>query len=592
MSRRRAAQYLHLEAESDTDEYESNDVSEDLDDFVPIAPQKSKSFTELTQELVDKYQGIYPDIEEEEQDDVLETPFQSQLFPTPKSPLLFLVRCKAGKERDICLRIFERAKNKEICSVVQKEGLKGYIYIESFKKQAVVDILSTVRFVIRTKLSIVPLKEMVEAVSYKKNVVIGEFARIKGGKYRGDLVQILENYEDVVKIKAIPRINDVKRRFDPGEHRMESMEKDGGYYYSRDFYRDGYLEKIMLKSNLDFEVEPTFAELSELSIKGSFEINDTVRVSKGDLKNLVGKIESVKGNSAFLCKDSRTYEVNINDIEKHFEVGQEVSYRGENGVVLKVSDGTMIIGMDDFTSEVECPISDGKPPVSKKREISEKPHRLRVRRDPLLNLHVVIKQGEYKGLKGIVKDTYQDKVDIQLRSNCKIVTIDRTAVSSEVPMLEAKEVPSWEALDAKMPSFKTPAFRTPAFKTPSYRTPSFRTPGFRDGSRTKRLQTAEETGTDWLVSAYDGAEVESGGKTYVLFDAEGGVYKAKTGETFFSHEIQYCEPEKYERVVIMEGGDKGTEGILISIDGQGCIVKGKDGLSYSTEISSLTRKVE
>lgn len=593
MSRRRATQYLHLEAESDTEEYESSGVSEDLDDLTPITSHKSKSFTELTQELEDKYKEAYPDTEEDGQEDVLEIAPQSQLIPTPRSPLLFLVRCKVGKERDICYRIFERAKNREICSAVHKEGLKGYIYVESFKKQAVEDVLSTIRLVVRTKLSIVPLGEMVEAISYKKNIVVSEFARIRGGKYKGDLVQVLENYEDVVKIKAIPRLNDIKRRFDPGEYRTEVVEKDGGYYYSRDFYRDGYLEKIMLKSNLDFEVEPTFAELSELSIKGSFEINDTVRVSRGDLKNLVGKIENLKGNSVFLCRGCETYEVSLNDIEKHFEVGQEVSYRGENGIVLKICDKTMILGVNNFTSEIECSINDGKPPVAKKQEVPEKPSRFRVRRDPLLNRPVAIRQGEFKGLRGVVKDAYQDKVVVQLRSNFKTVTVDRRVVSSEAQVSEAKGSAGWgESFVGKTPSFKTPTFKTPAFKTPSYRTPSFRTPAFRDGFGMTESHAAEEAGTEWLVSAYDGAEVRSGGMTYVLSDAEGGVFRARTGEAFFSHEIQYCEPEKYERVVIMEGDSKGAEGILISIDGKKGVVKGKDGHAHSVEITSITRKAE
>lgn len=592
MSRRRAAQFLHLEAESDTEEYEPSDISEDLDDIAPLATHKSKSFTELTRELEDKYREAYPDVEEDDQEGVLEVPSQSQLFPTPRSPLLFLVRCKVGKERDICCRIFERAKNKEICSAVQKEGLKGYIYIESFKKQAVEDVLSTVRFVVRTKLSIVPLREMVEAISYKKNIVISEFARIKGGKYKGDLVQVLENYEDVVKVKAIPRLNGTKRRFDPGEHRADAIEKDGGYYYNRDFYREGYLEKIMLKSNLDFEIEPTFAELCELSIKGSFEVNDTVRVSKGDLKNLVGKIENLSGNSAFLRRDNKTYEVNVSDIEKHFEVGQEVSYRGENGIVLKVCGKTMILGMNDFTSEVECPVSDGKPPVMKKRETPERPSRLKVRRDPLLNKPVAVRQGEFKGLRGVVKDIYQDKVVVQLRSNFKTITVSRKVISPEMQASEAKG-PGWgEPFDGKTPSFKTPAFKTPAFKTPSYRTPSFRTPAFRDGSSVVRPHPAEEAGTEWLVSAYDGAEIKCGGKTYVLSDVEGGVFKTKAGETFFSHEIQYSEPEKYERVMIMEGDNKGAEGILVSIDGKNGVVKGRDGHAYNVEIASITKKVE
>lgn len=221
MSRRRASQFIHAEAESEEEGYESEEYSEDLDDFTPLAPSKSKSFTELTKELEERYAA------HEQDQDVVELPTQSQLLPTPRSPLLFLIRCKVGKEKDIVHRLYENSKGYDICSIVQKEGLKGYFYIESYKKQAVEELLSTVKFVARRKYTVVPLKEMVEAVSYKKNIIVGEYARIRGGKYKGDLIKVLENYDDVVKIKAIPRINGVKKRFDPMNTEPMFLKKRG-----------------------------------------------------------------------------------------------------------------------------------------------------------------------------------------------------------------------------------------------------------------------------------------------------------------------------------------------------------------------------
>jgi len=591
MSRRRAAQYLHLEAESESEDYESSDFSEDLDNIEPIVQSKTKSFSQQTRELEDRYKDSYEpqyriadEYDTIEKPETIEVPSQSQLLPTARSPLLFLVRCKVGKEKDICYKIFERVKEKEICSVVQKEGLKGYVYVEAYKKQAVEDVLAAMRNVVRRRFSIVPFKEMIEAVSYNKNIIISEFARIKSGKYKGDLVQILENFEDVVKVKVIPRIDDLKRRFDPEEHRTEVVKKDGGYYYNRDFYKDGYLEKIMLKSNLDFEVDPTFAELSDLNVKGFFGINDTVKVVRGDLKNLVGTVENLSGNSIFIKKDRKSYEVNINDIEKHFEIGQEVSYRGENGVVLKIMDKKAILGMDNFTREAECFINDVKPPVPEKREVPVAPVRFRSRRDPLVNKYVVIRQGPYKGLHGLVKDSHQDKFTVQLRSNFKIVVVDRSAIVSR-EMLQSEE-PAVE--EDETFGGKTPSFKTPGFKTPSYRTPSFKTPS------TKSLNSslAEEAGTDWLVSPYDGVGIYSGGKMYTLSDVEGGIYKTKTGETFFLHEIKYVEPEKYDRVMVMDGDYKSNEGILASINGPEGDVRLKSGKNVLIDIDKLAKKVE
>lgn len=585
MSKRRAVQYLHLEAESGSEDYESEDVSENLDDFEPLNLPKTKSFRDLTRELEEKYQ------DEDEIEEVLEIPSQSNLLPTPQSPLLFLVRCKVGKERDICLRIFERMKNQEICSVVQKEGLKGYIYIESYKKQAVEDALSVVRNVSRRKFSVVPFKEMVEAISYRKNIVVSEFARIKNGKYKGDLVQILENFEDVVKVKAIPRIDNLKRKFDPVEYRSEAVAKDGGYYYNRDFYRNGYLEKIMLKSNLDFDVEPTFAELSELSLKSNFDINENVKVSKGDLKNIVGTIDSIKGNIAIIKKDDRSYEVNVDDLEKFFDVGQEVSYGGENGVILSINGKKAILGMDQFTREVECSVNDLKPAVSEKRLLEERLPRLKVRRDPILHRQARITGGEYKGLQGTVKDSFQDKCIIKLRSNAKEVTIDRRFMSLIEPIersyTERRDVPD-DNYGGKTPSFKTPAFKTPTYKTPSYKTPSAMSA--KRSNSTYNL--AEDAGTGWLESVYDGVVVSASGKECVLSDIENGIFKSRTGETFLQYEIEYCMPEKYDKVVIMEGDGKGTEGILTSISNDSGVIRDKEGVIYDVELKRITRKVD
>lgn len=573
MSRRRAVQYLHLEAESDSEEYESEEMSEDLDNIEPVPIQRAKSFGELTKELEEKYGG---EVEEEE---VLESQTQAQLLPTAQSPLLFLVRCKVGKEREICLRIFERAQKSGICSVIQKDGLKGYIYIEAYKKQAVEDALGMVRNVSRRRFSVVPFKEMVEAISYKKNTVVRDFARIKGGKYQGDLVQILENYEDVVKVRVVPRLGNSKRKFDASEYRGEVISKDGGYYYNRDYYRDGYLEKIMLKSNLDFEVEPTFSELEELGLQGKVEMNERVKVCKGDLKSMIGVVESVRGNIATIKVGDKKYETNVDDVEKYWEVGQEVSYRGENGIILAIEGRKVVVGMDGFTREEICMVEELKPAVAEKRIQEERPGRIRVRRDPMISKQVRITRGCYKGLQGTVLDSFQDKCIVHLRSNRKEVTIDR----DNIVTVEAVRV-------TEESGGKTPAFKTPAFKTPTYRTPSFKTPSF---GKTPTTTPTEEAGTGWLISVYDGAIVESGGSTYVISEIENGMLKTRTGEIFIADEVKYSEPERYDRVVIMEGEHKGIEGTLVNIkDNKEGKIRDREGNMYEVEIRKITKKTD
>lgn len=571
MSRRRAAQYLHLEAESSNEKYDSEEESEDLDNFVePATVPRAKSFTQLTRELEERYGD--DNGEDSGDEEVVEMVSQAQLVPTARSPLLFLVRCKFGHERETAQRVFEKAAASEISSVMQKEGLRGYIYVEAFRKQAVEDALAGVRGISR-RIGVVPLREMIEAVSQRHTATGGEFARIKSGKYKGDLVHVLEDFGDTVMVRAVPRIGDVRRRFDPAEFRGEVTAKEAGFIFRRDFYRDGYLEKMMLRTNLDFDVEPTFAELDELQLRKRVEVNGRVRVSKGDLKSIVGTVESVHGNMAVVRSEGRRIEISTENLERVVEPGQEVSYRGENGTVLAVNGASVVLGMDGFSREVVCGVSEIKPAVFERQTSIVRNERLKTRRDAMVNKEVRIAGGEFKGLQGTVRDASQDRCIVWLRSSRREVTVDRALLA--------------EVGTARQPVAETGG-QTPGFRTPGFRTPSFRTPSAHAHSTEER---AEDAGIGWLASEYDGAMVVAKGAAHVISDMENGVFKTRTGELLLPHEIKYSEPEKYDRVVVMEGPEQGTQGMVITISGEGrCIVRDSSGRQLNVELSQLARK--
>lgn len=44
----------------------------------------------------------------------------------------------------------------------------------------------------------------------------------------------------------------------------------------------------------------------------------------------------------------------------------------------------------------------------------------------LVNLHVVIVKGTHKGLRGVIKDTVGAKLRVELGTNNKVITFDRT----------------------------------------------------------------------------------------------------------------------------------------------------------------------
>ncbi|KAI5148787.1 transcription elongation factor SPT5 [Enteropsectra breve] len=640
MPRKAARAYLKIEAESGSSEFDSEEISEDIDN-INTERVKSRNYSDFAREIEEKYKDA--DYESETESQVAgetETLNQSAFLPGPRSPLLFLVRCKFGKEKDICLRIFENAKKHDICSVIQKEGLKGYLYIEAYKKQAVEDCLTSIRGVSRNRLNVVPFREMIEAISYKKNFIINEYARIKNGKYKGDLVKILEVFEDMVKIKAIPRINNEKKYFDAGEHRGEVVSKDDGFYYNRDFYKDGFLIKVVLKSNLDFDVEPTFSELEDLRIMGFLEVGDNVRVKKGDLVNLVGKVNSIQGNSAMVVADGKSYEITTDILEKHFQPGEEVSYKDSNGIILGIEKGMAVVGVNDCTNELKVPLSDLRKPVIERQDIVV-PERMfvRTRRDPRINKAVLIKEGEYKGLKAIIKDVCRDEFRVQLDSNLKIINLRRDSLlladefgmeyrSREDPNLgyqDAYRTPGYKTPGYKTPGYKTPGYKTPGYTTPGYKTPGYKTPGYTTpgyktpgyktpGYKTPGYKTPgdktpggyfdgydqmpvynDDAGTGWLnekndKSVYEGALVAVNNREIVLSDYKDGKYYDKKGDAYAKEDINFVVPEKYDNIVVMSGDNSGKEGTLVRINDESGVIKMLNGDSFNVSLKNISKK--
>ncbi|KAI5169654.1 transcription elongation factor SPT5 [Pancytospora epiphaga] len=629
---RHAPKYVHIEAESDDEYNESGGVSEDIDNLAVVHP-RAKSYSEFAKEMEEKYLVSGSDDDEDYIDEdtpVLEVPGQAHLLPTARSPLLFLIRCKMGKEKEIAERILENARSyaargeeNGVYSVVHKDGLKGYLYIEAHKKQAVEDVISRVRNVARNRLSIVPFGEMVEALSQREAAVVGDFARVKGGKYNGDIVQVLESYEAVVKIRAVPRIDGVRKLFNPEEHRT-AIEKDGGYVFNRDFYQEGYMIKVVLKGSLDFEAEPTFDDLKILGLTAPVCLNDTVKVVKGDLQSMTGKIISISGNSATIIDDSkRSYEINVNELEKYYSPGEMVSHNGTNGVVLGMEDGLVVVGMNNFTEEVKVLASTLRAPIAERREVSGPAVAPRMRRNPLANKKVRIIEGEFKGHTGVVKDVYKDSSRVQLNSNLRFITVPSVYLSYDISKraeladsysfgsLPGIKTPGYQTPGYKTPGYQTPGYKTPGYKTPGYQTPGYQTPGYKTpgyqtpGYKTPGYQTpgyktpgyrgniGAEGESNWAhhsTQTYDGVLVSADGEVIKVSDYKNGCFISEKGKKYQRTEVSFIMPEKYDNVMILEGVHTGTEGALISIKGDSGIVKTADGASYQVKISELSKK--
>ena len=83
----------------------------------------------------------------------------------------------------------------QIKSVVAKEGIKGYIYVEAFKQQHVKQTIQDIRnlSIGKWKQLMVPIKEMTDVLRVFKDTAAlkrGSWVRIRRGMYRDDVAQV------------------------------------------------------------------------------------------------------------------------------------------------------------------------------------------------------------------------------------------------------------------------------------------------------------------------------------------------------------------------------------------------------------------
>lgn len=579
MARRPLSKYVSVEASED----ESEVTSEDLDDVAEVSGT-TRDWAKLTRELEQKYIDVEEETEEEEEETVEQGIKQSSLVPRKTSPRLFLVRAKRGSERDITARIVQN-EPKNVFSVVCKDGLKGYIYIEAFQKQHVMDALESLKGVERTKISVVPQNEMIEALTYRESEGHGEWGRVRKGKYKNDLVKIMGMEGDMVRVRVVPRIGGERRLFNPEGFKDSEVVRSGGeYIYKRDTYVDGFLEKDVLRSSIDFDIEPTFAELEDFRQSCSVCVGDRVRVTRGELIGVRGVVKGISGGVATVQGEEEAFDVQSSSLVRHLEVGEVVSFGGENGVVVKADGRECVVAIRDFTEEVKVNIEDVKAPVAAVTGEGQttQARQSRARRDPLVNMEVVIQCGDYKGYRGVVKEVYKNICRVQLNSNMKFVSVERDSVTG----LDSGKMEGEYYRDS---GYRTPGYKTPGYKTPGYKTPGYRTPGYRAGG----MELGEETGTEWLTGEghpFRGTLITIGGSEVALEDYKDGRFMTKNG-VFGREEVAFVMPQKNDLVCVLDGEKKGTSGVLIAINDNFGVVRSSNGPVIHLPMEQISKKL-
>ncbi|XP_039248300.2 transcription elongation factor SPT5-like isoform X1 [Styela clava] len=344
---------------------------------------------------------------------------QQQLLPDVKDPNLWTVKCKIGEEKATVLQLMRKfvamqygETPLQIKSVVAPEGLKGYIYIESFKqthvKQAIEGI-GNLRLGYY-KQQMVPTKEMPDVMKVLKEVTNLKpkmWVRLKKGIFKDDLAQVdyVEPSQNQVSLKLIPRIDYTRLR---GVYRgtdSENREKRKLYkkppqklfdvdavraiggevttdadfliFEGNRFSRKGFLYKNFSLSAITVDgVRPTLSELekfeeqpegvdielvAESTTKAekehSFAPGDNVEVCEGELINLQGRVISVKGNKITIMPKHEDLndplEFPVHELRKHFQMGDHVKviagrYDGDTGLIVRVEE-RMVVLFSDLT---------------------------------------------------------------------------------------------------------------------------------------------------------------------------------------------------------------------------------------------------
>ncbi len=137
--------------------------------------REKKEAERLHAELERKWGQMGKEMDEDPADSYGADSTQQNLLPQIKDPKLWLIKCDPGEEDETILLIFQKFLQNEgnederfyIKSAFTQPASKGYVYIEADKEIHVKRAIRTLRQLKMWKMKLVPMHEMVGAVSVK-----------------------------------------------------------------------------------------------------------------------------------------------------------------------------------------------------------------------------------------------------------------------------------------------------------------------------------------------------------------------------------------------------------------------------------------
>jgi len=150
---------------------------------------------EYAQNLEKKYQNNFENYEEDRE--------ATNLFPSLSDPILWLVKCKLGSEREACICLMNkyldlkrRGQPLKIISATISDKVQGNLYVEAFKEAHVRDAVKGLRLIYQREVTRIKKEETASVFEIdkatKSNLKRGQWVRINTGLYTGDYAKIEE----------------------------------------------------------------------------------------------------------------------------------------------------------------------------------------------------------------------------------------------------------------------------------------------------------------------------------------------------------------------------------------------------------------
>ncbi|KDP30494.1 hypothetical protein JCGZ_16173 [Jatropha curcas] len=232
---REVLQFFEDAADIDEDEYESDNCDFDEEEFDIELKVKKEPVRTPNDPFIPKEEVM----DEEEFDKMMEERYKdgsrfvnyaedayeaksmerNSLFPSTRDPTIWKVKCMVGRERHSAFCLMQKfvdlkslGTKLQIISVFAVDHVKGFIYIEADKQCDINEACKGLCSIYSTRVATVPTNEVAHLLSVrgKSNVVSeGMWARIKNGKYKGDLAQVVavNDARKRATVKLIPRID-------------------------------------------------------------------------------------------------------------------------------------------------------------------------------------------------------------------------------------------------------------------------------------------------------------------------------------------------------------------------------------------------